>query len=475
MRLRYLFAAIAALVAAPFILFWAWSAIEAARLDRALDALEARDEPLDVAEFDPKPVTADQKQASHDYAQAQRLVEDGLPPAFAQTTARTIERLCDRLAAADRERAIADLKSLEHRYARALELLDQAASLDAAGWDPADRLGAAAEFLGPERLAAVNAVRIARMACGDDPAHAPGALLATLRLTRMRPATAARPLPTWHALESILDSTSPPPAMLEVLQREYERQADEHAVETSLRYSRARYLRYTTPGAFSDPPPEFASRRITPFEAIVWRLSRPARDHRTLSELREFDEVLAAAAAPWPQKIDAAAGLEKKYPRVRSRSAAVMNIANPFGAHVASGHLQFVLPNFAESLARTRASIGAVAVARWRADHGGVLPASLHDLVPAYVAAPLIDPYSAQELKYVTGGPERAALQHAIGEPDSPALRGYKVYSVGRNRKDDGGSWERTSDLQWARRGDPLDIGIAVTTPPKLPQLPESP
>jgi hypothetical protein len=451
LRLRYLFAAIAAVCTTPFFLFWTWSAIEGARLDRALDALAARDEPLDIAEFDPKPVTADQKQASHYYAQAQKLVEDVLPPAFAQATGRTIERLCDRPPAADRERAIADLKSVESRYLRALELLDQAASLDAAGWDPADRLGTPAEFVGPERLAAVNAVRIARMACGDDGAHASGALLATLRLARMRSVTAARQLPTHHALESILEFTSPPPSMLEALQREYERQADEHAVEKSLRYSRARYLKYTTPGAFSDPPPEYMARRITPFEAIAIRLSRPARDHRTVSELHEFDEVLAAAAAPWPQKIDEAARLERKYPRASSRGGAVMNIVNPFVAHAANRDLQFFLPNVAESLARTRASIGAVAVARWRDDHGGALPASLHDLVPSYVAALLIDPYSGQELKYTI-------------VKDT----GYKVYSVGRNRKDDGGSWEQTSDLQWARRGDPLDIGIAVTAP-KLP------
>lgn len=453
LRLRYILTILLAILLAPFFAFWTWSAIEAARLDRALDALEAGDEPLDVAAFEPQAVTPDQKQASHYYAQAQKLVEDVSLPALAPTTGRTIERLCNEPAAENRAGDVAELKSVESRYVRALELLDQAASLDAAGWDPADRLGATAEFLGPERLASVNAVRIARMACGDDPAHAPEALLATLRLTRLRPATGARrPLPTWHALQSVLEFATPPPPMLQTLQREYERDADEHRVEKSLRYLRARYLEYTTPGAFSDPPPEYAARRITPFEAIAWRLSRPARDHRTVSELHEFDDVLAAAAAPWPQKIDEAGRLEGKYPRARSRGGAVTNILNPFGAgaHVASGQFQFVVTNAAESLARTRASIGAVAVARWRAAHAGALPPSWKDLVPSYIAAPLIDPYSGQELKYVIGG------------------TGYKVYSVGRNRKDDGGNWEQTSDLQWARRGDPLDMGIAVTAPPKL-------
>jgi hypothetical protein len=39
------------------------------------------------------------------------------------------------------------------------------------------------------------------------------------------------------------------------------------------------------------------------------------------------------------------------------------------------------------------------------------------------------------------------------------------VYSIGANRQDDGGVWEQHSDLQLSRRGNPLDIGIAVNVP----------
>jgi hypothetical protein len=190
---------------------------------------------------------------------------------------------------------------------------------------------------------------------------------------------------------------------------------------------------------------------MTPFEAIALRLSRPLRDHAIVKELAEFDEVLARAAAPWPQKLDEAARLERKYPRPNSRGSAVTNILNPFGTHAANSQLRFMIPVAAESLARARASIGAIAIARWRADHGGALPASLDELVPAYVSTRLIDPYSGAGLKYTS---------HAGG---------YRVYSVGRNRTDDGGKWDQSSDLQWARRGDPLDVGIAVISSPKLP------
>jgi hypothetical protein len=196
---------------------------------------------------------------------------------------------------------------------------------------------------------------------------------------------------------------------------------------------------------------------MTPFEAIGMRLSRPWRDHVTVSELREFDEAIAAAREPWPRKLDAVARFESRYPRPRSRTNALMNVLNPAGRHVAANRLQFSLPLVTETVARTSTGIAALGVARWRTDHGGKLPASLRSLVPVYLSRPLTDPYSGAELLYKSSG------------------NSYKVYSVGSNRRDDGGSWEQRSDLQMSRRGDPLDVGIAVNPSPKLPELPELP
>ncbi len=72
---------------------WGW--IESARLDRALDALEARKEPLDVAQFYPKPTTPEQKEASHLYAEAGKLVGDRPVAALdAARVSRLIEELC---------------------------------------------------------------------------------------------------------------------------------------------------------------------------------------------------------------------------------------------------------------------------------------------------------------------------------------------------------------------------------------------
>lgn len=97
-----------------------------------------------------------------------------------------------------------------------------------------------------------------------------------------------------------------------------------------------------------------------------------------------------------------------------------------------------------EALARTRASIIVIAVERFHHDHKGQWPATLQQLVPEYLAAPLVDPYTGGEFRYW----EKCG--------------GYKVYSVGINRKDDGGVFEQHSDLQQSRRGNPADVGIEV-------------
>lgn len=451
-RLRYLLALVFMILVAPIIAFSAWSSIEAARLDRVFDALETRNEPLDIADFSPKAATTEQRQASHYYAQAGRLVGDLMPQSLT-ATGRAIGELCASADPVIRKERAASLKAFEDRYTQALELLDRAAALDANGWDDVDRPPAMSmDANRPYQLARVNTVRIARLACSGDPEGAANALVATLRVRRVLPRWAGPGLgiQTGHSLQLVL-AAPPDPPLLQKIQQEYDTVADARGIESRVLFSRAQWLAFAQPGVFSDPPAGYATRRITPVEAIGVRLSRPARDHVTVSELREFDEVIDASKLPWPQKLDAAAKLDQKYPRRSRRGGVVSALMRPLGPHAANNALQFSIAGAAESLAQTRASIGAVAVARWRAAHAGALPASLNDLIPAYLASPLIDPYTGTELRYVSDG------------------RSCKIYSVGKNRKDDGGTWEQHSDLQTARRGDPLDIGIAVTTLPELP------
>jgi len=450
--LRRPLAIVFCLLVSPIAAFVIWGRVEAARLNRALDALEARHEPLDVDKLDPRPSTEEQRQASHLYAQAGRLVGEAAGSRLTPV-GKTIEELCE-LPPGDRGRAerIAALRKIEATYAEVLNLLDRASALDAAGWDDADRpRRQSLAALGPRSAGIVNLVRIGRLACTGDGEGAAAALLATLRVSRVLPPSffGSLPVQTAHSLRSLLTLTSPSGRSLEALQKEYESRADEHAVEKRVLYTRAWWLSYTLPGDFSEPPPGFFDRRVNPVEALVTALARPARDRRTRVDLAEFEEAIEAARQPWPAKFEAAAALSRKYPASAppSRRGFVESLVRPFGGLRAGLNLDGTVWNAAEALARTRASAGALAIARYRLAHGGALPGSLGELVPAYLAAPLIDPYTGSELKY----------QHFGAN--------YRVYSVGINRQDDGGVWDQRSDLQTSRRGDPKDVGIAVGWP----------
>ena len=114
MRLRYIVLIVVAILVAPFLAFWAWSAVEAKRLDRAFAALEARNEPLDIAAFDPTPSTDEQKQASHDYAQASKLVADVMPR-WVSAAGKMIEEFCGSADPVTHQGRAASLKSLEDR------------------------------------------------------------------------------------------------------------------------------------------------------------------------------------------------------------------------------------------------------------------------------------------------------------------------------------------------------------------------
>ena len=449
LRLRYVFVIVFGTVVSPFLIFWVWSSIESARLERTFDALEARNEPLDIATFDSKPTTDEQRQASHYYKQAASLVAE-LKPRSLTEAGKVIEEYCGTSDPVMRRERATSLESLEGQYRGALDLLDRASSLDANGWDAADKPSRySIEANLPYELAGVNAVRIARLACSGDGEAAGNALLASLRLRRILPTWATRPLQTSHSLQLVLQAGVSPP-LLQQLQQEYQRLADAPGLDVSLQHARAQWLYFAEPGVFSDPPQGFEGRRMTPFEAIAMRLMRPARDHVAVSELREFNEVIDAMKQPWPQKLEAARAIGTRYPRSSNRGS-LASALMPFGRHAASFSLQVYVTTMAEALARTRASIGALAAARWMATHGGALPASLNDLNPQYVSAPLADPYSGGPLNYIQHG------------------RAYKIYSVGTNGRDDGGMWEQHSDLQFTRRGDPLDVGIAVRESPQSP------
>lgn len=441
----------------PVLAFLGWSRIEAGRLDRAFDALETRGEPLDIAAFDQEPVTSEQREASRLYAQAIKVVDSpplAAPQAMA-AAATAIEELCSAPGKPGASAHVAALRAFEAPYQGAFPLLDRAAGLDAAGWEEADRPRRnSPEEARSGTLLRLNAARIGRLACTGQGDEAASALVSGLRLRRVGLAPDRIAAATSHSLHAVLTFTVPAPALLQRIQDEYQHAVDEHSVEKQVRYLRAQWLYYALPGVVSDPPPGYMPGRMTPLEAVAMRLVRPMRDHSVVRELGEYDEALAAIHEPWPAKLEAATAITAKYRYTRSQSRRrgfFERLTHPYGSHIAATALEGVVMRAAETLALMRASAGAVAIARYGQANHGTLPGSLRALIPEYLAAPLVDPYTGDELKYVRDGTS------------------YKVYSLGINRTDDGGTWDLNSDLQTSRRGDPPDVGIAVGRLPGRP------
>jgi hypothetical protein len=161
--------------------------------------------------------------------------------------------------------------------------------------------------------------------------------------------------------------------------------------------------------------------------------------------------LIAGARRPWPDRIDIY--VPPQPPMTRASGY-------PFsGGLLPVEHVEYTLRHsyrtrasaVANSLALGRTADAAIAVSRYRRATGS-LPDSLKELVPAYLAAIPIDPYSGHEVRY------------------SRSPNGYVVHSLGANKRDDGGAG--VTDPPWsmgiARQPNTLpDIGVAVRISPK--------
>jgi hypothetical protein len=153
------------------------------------------------------------------------------------------------------------------------------------------------------------------------------------------------------------------------------------------------------------------------------RLGRLRVRQASVRYLRNMAKLIAAAHRPWPQPLDA--------------TATNMPLPTEKPVGLLSGGAVFIRLT-AETLALVRCTILTVAVERYRRQHGK-LPASLDDLRPVYIDSLPLDPFTGKELLF------------------SRDEEAYVVYSVGANRKDDGGSTMRK-----AEEIRPLDCGLRI-------------
>lgn len=174
-----------------------------------------------------------------------------------------------------------------------------------------------------------------------------------------------------------------------------------------------------------------------PSRSIIDLVLRPVITHQLVSQLNEWEELIKTAATPWPNKSNTIIMARAKYGHRRGRSWGSIQRDIPFAA--------FSLAVQVDPIAQRRAIVTAVAVERFRRDHGGSLPDKLTELVPSYVAAISVDPVTGEALRY-----RRDAIS-------------YSIYSVGNDREDNGGDFSPQIPTIANRQSRSADIGIRVT------------
>jgi hypothetical protein len=407
--------------------------------------------------------TPEQQEAARLYEEASRLARpaptDNLDVRLRE--AGTILEVLSALRPADarRDPRLATLRQIEELYASALALLDRAAAIESQDSWASLRYDGERVYLrdvsGYRRLANLNALRIARLAFAGDGDAAADAIVATLRLRRILAGWFPRsPFKTAHSLEIVLAFAPPSEKALTLLGREYDAIQPDEALEQILVDSRYGLARAFAPEEFGIPGSPARSRVL---DALLYRLVRPARYHQLRTELDLYEAAMPIAREPWPERLDSAKRIAEPYERNRLSGSrrSFLDRMTPFRG-AAMIELSSVTPGVAEGAARARTSMAALAIERYRRVHGGALPGSLSDLTPEFLTAPLVDPYTGRELHYRS------------------ATSGYRIYSVGANRTDDGGEWELTSDLNPFRRGDLKDLGLAIPVTSRIQDVSRS-
>lgn len=149
-----------------------------------------------------------------------------------------------------------------------------------------------------------------------------------------------------------------------------------------------------------------------PVEYLRLRLGFVERDRRWFLEC--MDAVLEACRAPVDERFDR---IEATRAVIRRRP---MFTSDYYGGPMLTEDNCEFFQGHLWAFARLRCARAALAVERYRLAHGA-LPETLDDLVPEYLKGVPLDPFAKAPLKYL--------------RKDG----GYSVYSVGRDRKDDGG------------------------------------
>jgi hypothetical protein len=404
-------------------LTWDW--VEARRLSRAIAEIEARGEPITVDETAVGADTPERHDAARIYAAAAEREREFLP----EHTFRLWSIDVDSPSAPP----IADLEAKYRPDAPVLQLLDQAAPLDFNGFGDVEVPGR--NPLSSSAL--LSDLRADLYSVKGKPNDAAASLVSSARALRTHADTYLRWVGMTRLLGSVrilLRHTSPGEPALKQLQEAIATLPDADTVAAEVQRARASML-----DDWRSP-----SRSVS--EAVLQRAFRPWIARSKRAQLVATEEALAAAREPWPGKLAAARALERRYApaiqKATARRGVFDRLLSPYGYGIP---IISVLPSGYELAAR-RVMLTALAIERYRRAHAESLPASLNALVPAYLPAVPVDPFTGSAPVY------------------KQANGAYLVYSVDANGVDDGGALYGVGSKGQLnpRQGTPRDLGIRV-------------
>jgi hypothetical protein len=407
-----------------------WDQIEARGLRRDIAAIAARGEPIATDDPEAAELTAEQRDAARIYATAAERVQD----VARQDASRHLRLDVDNPAGQP-----GTLDELEARYradAAALQLLDRATPLDFRAFgDVAPDL-----YTNQEPLASLNSLNALRADLlsmrgrGDDAA---GVLVASVRLLRTIPLSYYRGNASRRLLGSVrilLRNASPGPGSLAKLQQAFESLPDTDTLTHEMLQARAEFIEVTTHPS------------STIGQAVTARLMRPLNTRGARQQLAAYDETIALTRLSWPQRVEQAAIMERRFAEDFKASREGRFRGWWFARRWGPAFGGMPLFQAAYDLSGRRVAIAALAVERYRRANGGAVPVSLETLVPTYLPAVPDDPFSGKPLIYTR----------------TPAE--YRIYSVDNNRTDDGGVFYGIGSRGQSapRAGAPRDFGIQV-------------
>jgi hypothetical protein len=432
------FAIVAFVILLPLAAHALWDYVEVRRLIREIAAIRNRGEPIAERDLGPTaPVTAEQKLASRLYLAAAALALDG---GTDSTLARDLQTASPQLRAssAERDALMRRLEAVLSAHARTFALLDDATRLDFSALAPGTDHSYRTSSLGS--LGRLNLLRSAHSCLTGRADDAAEQLLATVRLRRVLTTRLLWTHPNVVGVGFLLSHCAPSAAVLTRVQQAIDASDVSAALSRDLMAERVIFIRqfWRYYGVDASSPENFHFRFWSPLQAAT----RPWLTHQLVSELRLRAQLIHAAKQPWRQRQDILGSI------VRQAPGPARPLQRPAAGLSAAVLMDTDIPMTDERVAFTSASRVALAIERYRREHQQTLPSTLADLVPAFLDEVPADPYADATLLY------------------KEAADGYTIYSVGRNKTDEGGNLT-PGKPRWPPQGlisNAPDLGIYVHT-----------